>query len=368
MTAPGVIADRDGESGGGTASTASTGGMGGTGTTGPTDAARAGEPWVDPAAPLVFIVNAAAGRHHADDVHQSIQRALDETGRRGEMRVTPSSELPRAAADAARQAALRHGVVVSVGGDGTTNAVAAAAHAAGCAMGLVAQGTFNYVARTHGLPTDAYEATRTLLRSRPQPVQVATVNEHLFLVNASVGLYPELLEDREAFKQRFGRNRVVAFISCVVTLLGRHRQLHLRIDSDGSTRRVVTPTLFVGNNRLQLEQVHLPEAAALDRGRIAGAVLRPVGSLRLLWLLLKGSMSGLADDASVEHFVFSHMRLRTGRGGRSEGRSLKVAFDGELLRLRTPLVFAVAPRPLWLLKPPPPLDASGHARTGIDPE
>jgi len=30
--------------------------------------------------------------------------------------------------------------------------VAQAAHAAGCAMGVVPQGTFNYFARTHGLP------------------------------------------------------------------------------------------------------------------------------------------------------------------------------------------------------------------------
>ena len=37
------------------------------------------------------------------------------------------------------------------------------------------------------------------------PVQVAAVNERIFLVNASVGLYPGLLEDREAYKARFGR-------------------------------------------------------------------------------------------------------------------------------------------------------------------
>ncbi len=177
-----------------------------------------------------------------------------------------------------------------------------------------------------------------------------------------------MLEDREQFKQRFGRNRVMAMVSCVLTLLGRHREVHLRIDSESGSRRVVTPTLFVGNNRLQLERVNLPEAPAVDRGLIAAAVLRPIGSMHLLWLLLKGSMSGLGDDRNVEHFSFERMRLRSGRGGWSEGRRLKVAFDGELTRMRTPLTFAVSPTPLWLLKPPPQLDASGHARTGIDPE
>ncbi|MCK7495945.1 MAG: acylglycerol kinase family protein [Comamonadaceae bacterium] len=52
----------------------------------------------------------------------------------------------------------RRTAVVAVGGDGTLNTVAQAAHAAGCAMGVVPQGTFNYFARTHGIPADPADA------------------------------------------------------------------------------------------------------------------------------------------------------------------------------------------------------------------
>jgi len=45
-------------------------------------------------------------------------------------------------------------------------------------------------------------ATRALLTAEIQPAQVGFVNDRIFLINASVGLYPQLLEDREAFKQR----------------------------------------------------------------------------------------------------------------------------------------------------------------------
>ena len=34
-----------------------------------------------------------------------------------------------------------------------------------------------------------------------------------------------------------------------------------------------------------------------------------------------------------------------------EGLKVKVAFDGEVTRMRTPLEFRVAPQPLYLLKP-----------------
>ena len=38
-------------------------------------------------------------------------------------------------------------------------------------------------------------AVRLLLRSVPAPVQVAGINDRVFLVNASLGLYPDLLEE-----------------------------------------------------------------------------------------------------------------------------------------------------------------------------
>jgi len=122
-------------------------------------------------------------------------------------------------------------------------------------MGVLPQGTFNYFARTHGVPADAAEPIQALLLALPVPVQVGLINDRVFLVNASLGLYAELLHDREAYTERFDRGRLVALGATVATLLGTHRQLRLRIERGTKTREVKTPTLFVGNNRLQLEQV-----------------------------------------------------------------------------------------------------------------
>jgi hypothetical protein len=71
------------------------------------------------------------------------------------------------------------------GGDGTLNTVAQAAHDAGCAMGVAPQGTFKHCARAHGLPADPADAVRLLPRSAPAPVQVAGINDHVFLVQIS---------------------------------------------------------------------------------------------------------------------------------------------------------------------------------------
>lgn len=315
----------------------------------PTESQPSRVPEIDLAARLLFVINAASGRNDPDTTRQVIEEALRAARRTGELLFARPDELARVAQQAAATASVRRTAVVAVGGDGTINSVAQAAHAQGCAMGILPQGTFNYFARTHGIPTDAAAAAQALLRSIPVPVQVGLTNDRVFLVNASLGLYPELLQDREAYKARFGRSQLVAFGSALVTLLREHRQLRLRIELGANAREVTTPTLFVGNNRLQLEQVGLPEATALDEGCIAAVMLRPIGALAMLWLLLRGTMGTLGEASTVESFKFHRMVVKPRLA--LSGRMVKVAFDGEVSWMRAPLEFQVSPKPLYLLKP-----------------
>lgn len=311
-------------------------------------------PEIDTAAALQFIINAAAGSNDAQAKREVVDTALRAAGRRGDLLFCSAAELTRVAHQAATTAVANRTAVVAVGGDGTLSTVAQAAHAAGCAMGVVPQGTFNYFARTHGIPVDPTEAVHLLLRSVPVPVQVAGVNERVFLVNASLGLYPELLEDREAFKARFGRSRWVAFVAACSTLLRAQQKLRVHIEMGGTVRDVQTLTLFVGNNRLQLQQLGAePEdtvAGTPGDGSMAAVMLRPIGTLPMIGLMMHGAMGRLGEAAGVERFEFQHMVVNpTLPRGR---RGVKVAFDGEVSTLRAPLDFRVLARPLYLLASP----------------
>lgn len=301
--------------------------------------------------PLFIVLNAGSGSQDSQDAHDTIARVLSAAARQHDIdMVRRGADIPAAARRAASRAHAEGGAVVAAGGDGTINAVAQAAHDVGCPMGVVPQGTFNYFSRTHHIPLETEAATQALLTARPTPVQVGEVNGRLFLVNASLGLYPDLLEDREKFKSRFGRNRVVALFSALVTILREHRQLRLRIESAGQVRDVRTSTLFVGNNRLQLQQVSLPEARAIEQGRVAGVMLKPMGNLALLRLLLRGAMGSLGEDDRVESFEFERMTVSPWLPYGS--RRSKLATDGEVSWMRSPLTFGVSTKPLYLLKAP----------------
>ncbi|MET0321855.1 MAG: diacylglycerol kinase family protein [Duganella sp.] len=314
-----------------------------------------------PDAPFFIVLNAGSGHAETDERRSTIEAVLGAAGRRFFLTMVDQPDtLDDIAAGIARQAAAAQGVLVAAGGDGTINAVARQAIAHGCVFGVLPQGTFNYFGRTHGIPEDLGDAVQALLDARVHPVQVGMVNDRMFLVNASIGLYPKLLEERELDKKQFGRSRLVAALSALKTVLSPHRRLRLVLQIDGKLQRLRTATFFVGNNRLQMEQIGIdPLGAALEDGQLAAVAPRTRGKLGMLWLLLHGALGrmGRLDQADeLATFTFRHMEVKM--RSLSRRRRVKVATDGEVTRMDNPLVFRVMDEQLLLLKPEP---ASGAA-------
>lgn len=104
-------------------------------------------PRLDPESALLFVINAAAGALDVDAKRAVIESALAAHGRKGELLTCGPADLARVATAAAAAAVARGTAVVAVGGDGSLSTVAHAAHAAGCPMGVIPYGTFNYFAR-----------------------------------------------------------------------------------------------------------------------------------------------------------------------------------------------------------------------------
>jgi diacylglycerol kinase family enzyme len=309
-------------------------------------------PKVDPATqklPLYIVFNVASGSGDGPQNQRAMQDVLREAGRDHEFfLVSDPRKLDEYAERAAQMAVRNGGAVVVAGGDGTIKAVAQATLSTGQPFGIVPQGTFNYTGRAHGIPLETVEATRALLTATPKRMQVGLVNDRVFLVNASLGLYPQLLQDREVYKKQFGRYRTVAFASAVGTILRGNGLLSLELEHDQIREKVHTPSLFVGNNALQLEQTGLPEADVIGHQKLAGVVLSESSPRALLSLMMRGVLGQLGSVDSLRRFTFNRLHVRPRLRG---VRKLKVALDGEVHWMKPPLIFRVAPQPLWLLTP-----------------
>ena len=307
--------------------------------------------WLPARAPLFIVLNPGSGAGDSDEAAAQISAVLAGAGRPHRLlRADRRHGVQALAAQAVAEAQREQGIVVAAGGDGTINAVARAAHAAGRPFGVIPQGTFNYFAREHGIPTDARDAAAALLRARPRPVQVGEVNGQLFLVNASLGLYPQSLQDREALKARWGRHRVVALGAALRTLLRGMRPLRVRLWHDGEEEALRLATVFVGNNQLQLQQLGLAEDGGPADGRLAAVLLRPLPRRSMLWLLIRGAFGALADASGVRHLAFDELVVAPPTG--TAPRRWRLSTDGELQWVTTPIRFRAAARPLWLMLPP----------------
>jgi diacylglycerol kinase family enzyme len=228
--------------------------------------------------------------------------------------------------------------------------VAQAALAQDCPLGVIAQGTFNMFARQLGLPLDAAEATRALLRAQPEPVQVGSVNQRVFLVNASVGMYPKLLADREEVKQKLGRRRWIAMLSALKSLLEWRHQLLLDAELDGHVAQLRTASVFICNNALQLQRVGIEESvvAQVGEGRLACLLVRGTDTWSKLRMVAAAALGKLAGEREVDSYAMRSLTV-----GARNARRVKVAYDGEVQWMQLPLRFTVGPRPLRVMLPPP---------------
>jgi len=295
-----------------------------------------------------IVLNTGSGKHQGNEVEDSISSVLSAAGREFKLiKVDGGEGLIEAARQAVALAKTNQGVVVAAGGDGTLNAVSNVVLGTGLPFAILPQGTFNYFGRTYGISQDTETATRCLLDAVIEPVQVGMLNDKVFLVNASLGLYPTLLEDREAYKQRYGRSRWVALWSAMVTLFRAHRKLSVTLDFEGNTRKLRTQTIVVGNNALQLEHIGVHKEVELQRDHLVAMTAKPLSTLALYGLVARGLLSRMGEADNLISFGFKKMTVRLGPAR----RRIKVAMDGEIFWLRAPLEFRVPETALPLLVP-----------------
>ena len=307
--------------------------------------------------PVYCIVNAGSGRETGEEKSARLREALARYGREGEILLADPAGVVSITDLADRAVALaeqHQGIVVVAGGDGTVSAVARRAVERAVPMGVIPEGTFNLLARDHGIPEDIDAAIEVAFHGRTVPVQVGIANDLLFLVNASLGLYPKLLADREELKSVLGRSRFVALLASLKTVFGQFRPLHIELEVDGRHRRLKTTSLFIGNNRLQLERLGLEQAAALAEHRLVLLNAPPFGHLTAISLMLKAAIGRLGQSADFE--VTTFRELETARTLRPGGRRrpMGIALDGERFRIDPPIRIGIHRQALWLIVPTVP--------------
>lgn len=237
------------------------------------------------------------------------------------------------------------GIVVAAGGDGTLNTVATKLIGTEIPMGIFPLGTFNYVSRLLHIPLDLLKAADVIATGQIRAVHVAQINDHIYLNNASLGLYPLFIQRRELYNRRFGRFALHAYTSALDVLIRDRKELKLEVEIDGKKYPVKTPLIFFGNNQLQLAEMNLRIAKCAELGKVVGVVVAKSDKptlFKILWQLIRGNL-----DHAPDVYSFSADKVQI----HSKAKKLTLALDGEIVEMQPPLHISVRKHALKIMVP-----------------
>lgn len=233
--------------------------------------------------------------------------------------------------------------IIAGGGDGTINAVASILLDTDRTLGVLPLGTLNHFAKDLHIPLDIEGAARVCLEGRETKVDVGEVNGRMFLNNSSLGLYPRIVRQREKQQQRLGRGKWPAFVWASLTVLKRYPFLDVRLSTDDQKFIRHTPFVFIGNNEYEMESFDIGARSCLDAGQLSLYVAHRTGRMGLLRLAWRALFGGLRDEQDFDAMCSQEIWIETRR------HRLRVATDGEVTVMKTPLHYRVRPGALRVL-------------------
>jgi diacylglycerol kinase (ATP) len=311
---------------------------------------------------LTIVVNPAAGGGRAIRHLPMVRAVLDAADAR--YLICQSSSLGHARAIAA-EAAGRGDLVVAIGGDGMTGAVAGAVAEAkpggDGVFGVIAAGRGNDLARTYGIPRGPADAARLLLAGEPRPmdlVALAGPDGSQVTVAGSVYLGIASAAGQIANDTRLIRGPLVYPVAAL-RALASWRPVTFHVDAAASTwtaGTVTTPQEFAGYGVVVANLPYFgagmkvaPQADPGD-GVLDIVLMRHAPKLTFLRVLTK-----IRKGAHVELD-----QIATGRATAvtvTSDRPLRAGADGELLDVLSPVRISVLPEALRVIAPRVATDA-----------
>lgn len=291
---------------------------------------------------IVVIINASAGLGYCGGWTAALQEKFRRHG------AEPDITLAQSGAQMIERAerALAEGaqLVVAGGGDGTINAVASVLAGTVVPLGVLPLGTLNHFAKDLGVPLDLDQAVANVLQGRARQVDVGEVNGRIFLNNSSLGIYPDIVRDREQQQRHLGRGKWPAFGRAVYAALRRFPFLNVRLKINGDEHLRRTPFVFIGNNEY-LQGLTIGARERLDSGKLCLYVAQRPTRLGLLRYAVQALLGRLQQARDFDVLSSATLTIDTRR------RHLRVATDGEVSLMKPPLCYRSRAAALTVIVP-----------------
>lgn len=292
---------------------------------------------------VAIVLNPTSGAMRRPGLREEIDDLFREAGIDAYVRAVANPDDTPATARAALDA--HPAALIAAGGDGTVSAVAGAVAGTTTPMGVLPLGTLNHFAKDAGIPIDLKKAVQTIADGHRRRIDVGRVNGRVFVNNASLGVYPSFVESRDRFLEQ-GRSKVSAVALAMADVLSREGEMVIRLQGDCARILSRTPFVFVGNNEYLAEGLNMGGRTRLDAGRLFAYYAPPTRTRDLPKLFGQALFGRARRDRTLRSMAATEMWVETFTP------TIRVACDGEVLTLSSPLHCQSWPRALTVFCPP----------------
>lgn len=287
----------------------------------------------------LLVANPEAGRGSADCEPTWLRWRLESMG----WRVVQAADVPPLDARAPFRELVRTAdVVVALGGDGTIRRLLPYLAFQRQALAILPCGTGNDLARSLGVPLDPRLAVDLACTGGRRRIDLATVNGHLFVNVAALGISAAVSHSIGGWhKRRLGR---LAYPLAAARAAWRHPTMRLTLTVHGRRHQVQALQITIANGISFGGGWQVAAAAALDDQTLDVVVVGPM-SLGDRWRRWRRpGTQGMAETVGTTHLRGASCRVDA-RG------PLAVNLDGDPLTLCPPLRVEVLPCALTVIVP-----------------
>jgi YegS/Rv2252/BmrU family lipid kinase len=292
---------------------------------------------------ITVLLNRGGGAIAADpNVGDKVSEALKEAGVEAEVELIGGGDC----AERCRAIAERGDQLLIVGGgDGTISAAASVLVGTETVLGILPLGTLNHFARDLGIPSKLEDAAALIASRTERRIDVAEMNDRVFINNSAIGLYPLLVADRDAQRRKLGRPKAVAMVIASVRTLVRFGHQRLTLTINDRKGQVDTPLLFVGNNDYRTDFPAAGQRENIDDGQLSVLVMRKKTRRGFIGASFRALLNRSRADDMVRLQGVERLRVS------SRKRQLAVSLDGEVVRAEVPLDYKIRKKALRVIAP-----------------
>lgn len=287
-----------------------------------------------------LFLNPSSGAKHSKSDIESLKGAAEEAG----LEVIRLSREIDCAKTIRERMARGTRLFVAAGGDGTINNIVQALVNTEATLGVIPVGTYNHFARDLEIPLDWSKALEVVMSGTTRQVDTARVNNHFFVNNISLGLYPALVAKREERGRDYPRWR--ARLYAAFWTLRKYPHVTLNVESEHRQEVVRTHVFMVSNNSYDLSGIGVEAARnTLEEGRLSVYWLPKVSRFQLAKFIAQYLAGRVKKAPGFRSFRTAAMKVQTGH------RSVRIGIDGEVITMAPPLVITIVPKSLLVRCP-----------------